>query len=816
MRCSTWFMTSAICVTALITGAPPGAQAQTPNGPTFDCTKAKLRVEQLICENPQLARLDVEMLQTYRQAAAVSLDANALKASQLAWLRMRNACTDVTCLLGAFSGRMSQLNEQAGIAAPVTQNTSVAQNIVNLSQPTNTLRLRAEPNTTANIITLIPHGSPVTVLKRQSDGWWQLRDANGNEGWSLAEQNGIPNVVSSQTAQVTPPTTQQPSMDNSAAAARAKAAEAAAMRPAQSAATRDSSPNAKSITGPTTGNKKAVQTSNVDDLYVYMNLRSKNITKDIDGKYSLAGADLDAHYLMSEGFPVDKSGLPPIYKQAIQALGAEFKCEKCNAEQDNRFLAKTASWMIHEILKSKGLEQVNSFGYSWVVKRLGEQEADIGKHESPIIIVSKPGLESIVSEPGLESRNNLPEKQWNGITGNFPTSMMWVIDSIKKQELSLFTTITLSEIQNFGQKLISDERNKKVVARSAVTDILNPKSTDMNKFGALSLWSEDKGSVCLIKDKDIQPKLGLVRDQGLRDWLDQVRSEKKYDKVIQEDDSNAAVNNLYIAASEKSRKCTILVDTIPNLQKLGKAFERDGVVFDAYPLLVERDVALKSFWLSIGFNTLEEFELAAAIGPNVRSDSMELAALKRGGINSVAALKLIIAEIQAASYQNGPLTVDVISEFLRDKITAKSENKSIIQAKSDRIEREQREAEAAERSRILAEKKNKEAHPYRALIRCSINQTYYSAYTCFIGNSKYGSGSFTLTTAGTNTVFTTADMAQQMGDSETVLLLTKSFDIKAQSNGSDYMVLDIKIVDWDDKVIFQKQASTYGVIYVRN
>ena len=116
MRCSTWFITSAICVTALITGASQGAQAQTPNGPTFDCTKAKLRVEQLICENPQLARLDVEMLQTYRQAAAVSLDANALKASQLAWLRSRNACTDVTCLFGAFSGRMAQLNEQAGIS----------------------------------------------------------------------------------------------------------------------------------------------------------------------------------------------------------------------------------------------------------------------------------------------------------------------------------------------------------------------------------------------------------------------------------------------------------------------------------------------------------------------------------------------------------------------------------------------------------------------------------------------------------------------------------------------------------------------------
>ena len=40
MRCSTWFMALAICVTALITGAPQGAQAQTPNSPKFDCPKA--------------------------------------------------------------------------------------------------------------------------------------------------------------------------------------------------------------------------------------------------------------------------------------------------------------------------------------------------------------------------------------------------------------------------------------------------------------------------------------------------------------------------------------------------------------------------------------------------------------------------------------------------------------------------------------------------------------------------------------------------------------------------------------------------------
>ncbi len=84
---------------------------------SFDCTKATSEVEKLICQNPELSRLDEEMAQIYQKALASIRDKYApndggawFKREQKIWLQhMRNACTTAKCLEDRYRGNIVRL-----------------------------------------------------------------------------------------------------------------------------------------------------------------------------------------------------------------------------------------------------------------------------------------------------------------------------------------------------------------------------------------------------------------------------------------------------------------------------------------------------------------------------------------------------------------------------------------------------------------------------------------------------------------------------------------------------------------------------------
>ncbi len=101
-----------------VTPAPdsaPNAQTKpTSSTPSFDCTKAVRKSEQLICGNPELASLDSKLDQTYKlKLNATSNEASfALKTSQRVWVRsQRDACNDVPCLVTAYKQRIEDLSK---------------------------------------------------------------------------------------------------------------------------------------------------------------------------------------------------------------------------------------------------------------------------------------------------------------------------------------------------------------------------------------------------------------------------------------------------------------------------------------------------------------------------------------------------------------------------------------------------------------------------------------------------------------------------------------------------------------------------------
>jgi len=82
------------------------APSATSNSPSFDCRKATTTVEKLVCNSPDLSKLDVSLAETYKEA--VSKD-RSIRDDQRAWNAEKNKCTDADCLKATYEDRISEL-----------------------------------------------------------------------------------------------------------------------------------------------------------------------------------------------------------------------------------------------------------------------------------------------------------------------------------------------------------------------------------------------------------------------------------------------------------------------------------------------------------------------------------------------------------------------------------------------------------------------------------------------------------------------------------------------------------------------------------
>lgn len=75
----------------------------------FDCAKAQTKTEKLICGNRQASQLDKDMQSVYQEAQTHTADPASLKTDQRQWLKMRDACTDVACIVQTYRTRQTTL-----------------------------------------------------------------------------------------------------------------------------------------------------------------------------------------------------------------------------------------------------------------------------------------------------------------------------------------------------------------------------------------------------------------------------------------------------------------------------------------------------------------------------------------------------------------------------------------------------------------------------------------------------------------------------------------------------------------------------------
>jgi len=80
---------------------------------SFDCSKAKARIEKMICADKTLDDLDGRLATAYLSALHVSEDQDQIIRSQRQWLKMRDACSDKACVTDVYRKRLSTLKAQA-------------------------------------------------------------------------------------------------------------------------------------------------------------------------------------------------------------------------------------------------------------------------------------------------------------------------------------------------------------------------------------------------------------------------------------------------------------------------------------------------------------------------------------------------------------------------------------------------------------------------------------------------------------------------------------------------------------------------------
>lgn len=100
---------------------------------SFNCSKAVESLDQLICQTPELSKLDDEMAKTYRYALATAIDKISFKEYQPQWLYMRNDCKlNIKCLALAYQQRIGELKNKLPLSPPTIPKEVIEHNWKNI------------------------------------------------------------------------------------------------------------------------------------------------------------------------------------------------------------------------------------------------------------------------------------------------------------------------------------------------------------------------------------------------------------------------------------------------------------------------------------------------------------------------------------------------------------------------------------------------------------------------------------------------------------------------------------------------------------
>lgn len=77
---------------------------------SFDCAKASTKIEHIICDSPEISKLDERVAASYKALLQDITQANEIRQSQKHWIWMRDNCPDVGCVKREYELRLKVLD----------------------------------------------------------------------------------------------------------------------------------------------------------------------------------------------------------------------------------------------------------------------------------------------------------------------------------------------------------------------------------------------------------------------------------------------------------------------------------------------------------------------------------------------------------------------------------------------------------------------------------------------------------------------------------------------------------------------------------
>jgi len=149
--------------------------------PSFDCSKASNGQERLICNDRDLAKLDVDLHQAYTKAREAAPDKAALLATQRDWIQHSvRACSDKNCLVTTYVSRIQELT------MPTTKATETGSYyfITGLDpKGDNWLALKAAPDITSTRLKQLSPDVLLTTDGQRVGEWLHVKTIDGDDGW---------------------------------------------------------------------------------------------------------------------------------------------------------------------------------------------------------------------------------------------------------------------------------------------------------------------------------------------------------------------------------------------------------------------------------------------------------------------------------------------------------------------------------------------------------------------------------------------------------------------------------------------------------
>jgi len=395
-------------------------------------------------------------------------------------------------------------------------------------------------------------------------------------------------------------------------------------------------------------------------------------------------------------------------------------------------------------------------------------------------------------------------------------------DFASMQNHDLLGVVSYDEIKKTSESISKkeqDRQEKELQIGKNYIMLANSKSKESIGSLVISLndYGDKKQTVCTESyvDEDAQNVIGY-RNQKSNFLIDSVKDVFVNNKLSLDvnrnlfDQTFKDLNSAYLKIKEDKNACNIYVDYPYNIELLKNALARDGVP-SFYGKLFKATDMQEKYVISYGYESKKEYDF----GTKYKASLEQIKFLRKYAANIEDTYIKYRNEMVESKYSDKKDDVATVSWYIYDKANGEKKKISAVSEKNARILAEKKAADEAVARNKKANEEFAKNNPYEAILSCEFSGNHTNLAACFSGG-QYGADTELELTNGSQYGMYKAYQLYQLGQETTqglVLSLKKNFNIKAQ-NSSSNLLLSLVIKERSSgRIIYQKSASKYGLVY---